>query len=97
VGDRGSRLSGGERQRLVLARAILKKPSILVLDEATSALDVENQSKVQKALNKIKEKMTIILIVHRLSVIQESDQVMWLNNGSIVEKDDLNIKQTLSY
>ena len=97
MGDRGSRLSGGERQRLVLARAILKKPSILVLDEATNALDVENQSKVQKALNKIKEKMTIILIVHRLSVIQESDQVMWLNNGSIVEKDDLNIKQTLSY
>ncbi len=69
----------------------------MVLDEATSVLDVENQSKVQKALNKIKEKMTIILIVHRLSVIQESDQVMWLNNGSIVEKDDLNIKQTLSY
>lgn len=90
-------MSGGERQRLVSARAILKKPSILVLDEATSVLDVENQSKVQKALNKIKEKMTIILIVHRLSVIQESDQVMWLNNGSIVEKDDLNIKQTLSY
>lgn len=54
IGDRGVRLSGGERQRLVLARAILRKPSILVLDEATSALDTENEAKIQAAYRKIK-------------------------------------------
>ena len=56
IGDRGIRLSGGERQRLVLARAILRKPSILVLDEATSALDVENEVKIQSAIEQIKRK-----------------------------------------
>ena len=54
IGDRGIRLSGGERQRLVLARAMLRKPSILVLDEATSALDTENETNIQEALEEIK-------------------------------------------
>jgi ATP-binding cassette subfamily C protein len=86
VGDRGVRLSGGERQRLVLARAILRKPSILVLDEATSALDTENESKIQAALEKLKGTMTIIVIAHRLSTIRNADQVIVLDQGEIIQQ-----------
>lgn len=90
IGDRGVRLSGGERQRLVLARAILKKPSILVLDEATSALDSENETKIQKALERIKEEMTVIVIAHRLSTIRNSDQVIVLDQGKIIQQGGFN-------
>ncbi|MGF9965375.1 ABC transporter ATP-binding protein [Bacillus rhizoplanae] len=86
IGDRGVRLSGGERQRLVLARAILRKPSILILDEATSALDTENEAKIQSALERLKGKMTIIVIAHRLSTIRNADQVIVLDKGEIVQK-----------
>lgn len=86
IGDRGTRLSGGERQRIVLARAILKKPEILILDEATSALDHENEAKIQAALERLKGSMTIIVIAHRLSTIRNSDQVVVLENGRIVEQ-----------
>ncbi|MBS4209170.1 ABC transporter ATP-binding protein [Bacillus sp. FJAT-50079] len=88
IGDRGIRLSGGERQRLVLARAILRKPSILVLDEATSALDTENESKIQEALERLKGKMTIIVIAHRLSTIRNADQVVVLDEGQIIQKGE---------
>ena len=81
IGDRGIRLSGGERQRLVLARAILRKPSILVLDEATSALDVENEAKIQGAIERLKGTMTIIVIAHRLSTIRNADQVLVMGRG----------------
>ncbi|MEI4828874.1 ABC transporter ATP-binding protein [Bacillus sp. FJAT-53711] len=86
IGDRGVRLSGGERQRLVLARAILRKPSILVLDEATSALDTENEAKIQAALERLKGTMTIVVIAHRLSTIRNADQVIVLDKGEIVQK-----------
>jgi ABC-type multidrug transport system fused ATPase/permease subunit len=86
IGDRGIRLSGGERQRLVLARAILRKPSILVLDEATSALDTENEAKIQEAIDKLKGKMTILVIAHRLSTIRNAEQVIVLEKGEIVQK-----------
>lgn len=86
IGDRGIRLSGGERQRIVLARAILRKPSILVLDEATSALDTENEAKIQEALERLKGKMTIIIIAHRLSTIRNADQVIVLNEGKIIQQ-----------
>ncbi|MFJ5621669.1 ABC transporter ATP-binding protein [Peribacillus loiseleuriae] len=85
IGDRGIRLSGGERQRLVLARAILRKPSILVLDEATSALDTENEAKIQAAIERLKGTMTIIVIAHRLSTIRNADQVVVMDQGEIIQ------------
>ncbi|MEH7074908.1 ABC transporter ATP-binding protein [Neobacillus drentensis] len=88
IGDRGIRLSGGERQRLVLARAILRNPSILVLDEATSSLDAENEAKIQKALERLKGRMTIIVIAHRLSTIRNADQVIVLEQGEIIQKGE---------
>ena len=88
IGDRGIRLSGGERQRIVLARAILRKPSILVLDEATSALDTENERKIQKAIEQLKGKMTIIVIAHRLSTISNADQVIVLDKGRIIQSGE---------
>ncbi|MCU5462390.1 ABC transporter ATP-binding protein/permease [Bacillus cereus] len=90
IGDRGVRLSGGERQRLVLARAILRKPSILVLDEATSALDTENEVKIQSAIERLKGTMTIVVIAHRLSTIRNADQVIVLGKGEIVQIGEFN-------
>ncbi|WP_199620970.1 ABC transporter ATP-binding protein [Paenibacillus alkalitolerans] len=86
IGDRGVRLSGGERQRLILARAILRKPSILVLDEPTSSLDTENEKIIQEALNRLKGEMTIIVIAHRLSTIRNADQVIVLEDGNIIQQ-----------
>ncbi|SES10120.1 ABC transporter ATP-binding protein [Salipaludibacillus aurantiacus] len=86
IGDRGIRLSGGERQRLVIARAILRKPSVLILDEATSSLDTENELKIQQALERLKGEMTIIVIAHRLSTIRNADQVLVLDEGRLIEK-----------
>ncbi len=90
IGDRGIKLSGGERQRLVLARAILRKPKILVLDEATSALDTENESNIQEALEHLKGKMTIIVIAHRLSTIRNADQVVVLDEGKVIQRGGFN-------
>ncbi|MGM8211560.1 ABC transporter ATP-binding protein [Virgibacillus sp. W0430] len=85
IGDQGLKLSGGERQRLVLARAILRNPSILVLDEATSSLDTENEAKIQAALDRLKGKMTVIVIAHRLSTIRNADQVIVLDEGRVIQ------------
>lgn len=90
IGDRGIKLSGGERQRLVLARAILRKPSILVLDEATSALDSESESNIQLALERLKGKMTIIVIAHRISTIRNADQVIVLEGGRVIQQGGFN-------
>ena len=86
IGDRGIKLSGGERQRIVLARAILKKPAILVLDEATSALDSESELTIQEALESLKGKMTIIVIAHRLSTIRNADQIIVLEDGQVIQQ-----------
>ena len=83
IGDRGSRLSGGQRQRLSIARALVKKPSILVLDEPTSALDVDSQSRISDALKILAKEVTILMIAHRPETIAISDQVVELKEGRI--------------
>ena len=85
VGERGYRLSGGERQRLALARALVRNPQILILDEATSNLDSHSEYFIQKALEKLQHKITIIVVAHRLSTITKSDQIFLVDNGEIVE------------
>jgi ATP-binding cassette, subfamily C, bacterial len=85
VGDRGIRLSGGERQRIALARALLRKPSLLILDEATSALDWQNQSLIARSIDGLRGTMTILTIAHRPSMIAFADWVVALENGRIVE------------
>lgn len=85
VGDRGTRLSGGERQRIALARALLRQPRLLVLDEATSALDPDNQALIAKAILNLKQRMTIVTIAHRPSMISFADNVVALEAGRLVE------------
>ncbi|WP_260504086.1 ABC transporter ATP-binding protein [Paenibacillus illinoisensis] len=86
IGDRGIRLSGGERQRLVLARAMLRNPSVLILDEATSALDSENEQHIHDALERLKGHVTIIVIAHRLSTIRTADRVIVLEEGRVIQQ-----------
>jgi len=85
VGERGIRLSGGERQRVVLARALARSPQILILDEATSALDNESELLIQKAIERLKGQVTIVIIAHRLSTVENSDKLIALEGGRILE------------
>lgn len=88
VGDRGWNLSGGQRQRVSLARAILKQPSFLILDEATSSLDSESESLIQDYIREIRGSLTILVVAHRMSTIQDSDKIAVLEDGRIVEEGD---------
>lgn len=90
LGDRGVRLSGGERQRLALARALLRRPSLLILDEATSALDSENENRIQKAIEQLHGRMTILIITHRISTIRDADVIHVLQRGRLIETGDWN-------
>lgn len=85
IGHDGDNLSMGQRQRIAIARALLKKPAILVLDEATSSLDAESEYKITDILHNLKGKITIIIIAHRLSTIKQADQIIMMKQGKILE------------
>jgi ATP-binding cassette subfamily B protein len=86
VGERGYRLSGGEKQRVALARLLLKAPRLVVLDEATAHLDNESEAAVQRALDETMSSRTSLVIAHRLSTIRNADQILVVENGSIVQR-----------
>ena len=86
IGERGIRLSMGEKQRLTLARALLKDPPILVLDEATASVDVETEKYIQEALDHLIKDRTTLIIAHRLSTIRNADQIIFLEDGKLMEQ-----------
>jgi len=86
AGDAGIKLSGGQRQRLAIARAIVKRPKILILDEATSSIDVRGEQIVQEALDKVSKNRTTIMIAHRLATVKKADNIIVLQKGKLVQQ-----------
>ncbi|MCI0664527.1 MAG: ABC transporter ATP-binding protein/permease [Acidobacteria bacterium] len=86
IGERGSTLSGGERQRICLARAIIKRPSLLILDEPTSAIDAESSALIQESINRLQRGKTMLVISHQFAGIEDFDQILVLKEGRIIER-----------
>ena len=83
IGDRGILLSGGERQRIALARALLRKPLLLILDEATSSLDIENEEKILNSMEALRGHMTILAVTHRPAFVSHADKVYTFGVGEM--------------
>ena len=86
IGENSIKLSGGQKQRLAIARALVRKPSILILDEATSSLDSKSEENFQIALENIAHKYTLIVVAHRLSTIKKANNIIVMNQGKIIEQ-----------
>lgn len=99
VGERGLLLSGGERQRIILARVLARHPDLLILDEATSALDNESEALIQKAIEELRSKITVIVIAHRLSTVMNANRLLIIENGKLTAEGspDEMLKDKRSY
>ena len=86
VGESGIKLSGGQKQRLAIARALLRKTSIIIFDESTSSLDNIAQEHIKKCIDNLKGKSTVVIVAHRLSTIRNVDNIFFLENGKIVDE-----------
>ena len=86
VGERGITLSGGQKQRIAIARALLLDAPILVLDDALSAVDVETEGRILKHLKEVRSERTSIILCHRLSAVEDAEQIVVLNHGEIIER-----------
>jgi ABC-type multidrug transport system fused ATPase/permease subunit len=84
IGEQGTGLSGGQLQRIVIARAVLKNPAILIFDEATSQVDADSEAKIHKAIEEIMHDRTTLIIAHRFSTIISADTIVVMDNGRII-------------
>lgn len=102
IDEGGGNLSGGQKQRIAIARALIKKPKILILDEATSSLDTKSEREVKDAIDQIIEKhsLTVLVIAHRLSTVMDADRILMMEKGEIIEMgthEELKNKQGGAY
>ena len=97
LGEHGDKLSGGQRQRISIARALIRKPKIIVFDEATSALDSASEKKVQEATSNMMKNCTTFLVAHRLSTIRNADRIVAMRDGKIVEVGSYDEKKGYFY